>query len=168
MKTDTAYRAEIAALLTEDRDFRYFDASPDGLARPTNAGESVRYAAARRDRAEALPASVADAVRKAVELSVPKMDSRDLLYTVQALRACPVRGGRTVAAYRSSDQPCYRCNGSGEKCGGLCYRCRGTGREVEEYQRPMRPEEIAADAEYQAGIDARAAREAARKARMAR
>lgn len=93
-KTNTtkAHREEIAALLADNRrDWRYFDASDDGLARPTNAGEMVRYSAARRERAEALPASVSEAVREAVKLAVPDMTDREAVYTLQALRNCPAK-----------------------------------------------------------------------------
>lgn len=74
---------------------------------------------------------------------------------------------QTKTVYRRTAKPCLRCKGSGEYSRGLCYRCHGHGREMVAVEVPMTADEIQAAAEYQAGQDARAAREAARKARMA-
>ena len=87
----TTYENEIRFLLAQDRDLRWFDASAEGLANATTAGESIRFANARRERAEALPETVSKAVRDAIELALPNMPARDQLYTMQALRRCPRR-----------------------------------------------------------------------------
>jgi DnaJ-class molecular chaperone len=73
----------------------------------------------------------------------------------------------TKTIYKKTAEPCRRCKGSGEYSHGFCFRCGGHGHEVVAVEVPMTTEEIAAAAEYQRGQDAHAAREAARKARMA-
>jgi DnaJ-class molecular chaperone len=65
---------------------------------------------------------------------------------------------------------CRRCKGTGQHSnyGGdtRCFNCKGTGIEqVENGRRPLTAEELASVERYQAGIAAREAREAARKAR---
>jgi DnaJ-class molecular chaperone len=70
----------------------------------------------------------------------------------------------TKPTYRP--QTCRRCKGSGEYSWGMCYGCQGRGVvEVESGTRPATPAEQAADNDYQAGIDARAARAEARRHR---
>lgn len=69
-----------------------------------------------------------------------------------------------------SPRTCRRCKGTGHVnhtfLGGRCFSCQGTGTElVETGRRPLTADEAANAAQYQAGIDAREAREAARKAR---
>ena len=72
----------------------------------------------------------------------------------------------TKTEYRKTSKPCRRCKGSGEYARGFCYRCGGHGREMEPVEVPLTAEEIVATVEYDAGVAARAAREAARKARI--
>lgn len=73
---------------------------------------------------------------------------------------------RTTTDYRTTDEPCRRCNGDGiYRQSGICFRCGGAGREFEAYERPMTADEVERADAYQAGIAAREAREAARKAR---
>jgi DnaJ-class molecular chaperone len=69
--------------------------------------------------------------------------------------------------YKQTTEPCRRCKGSGEYARGFCYRCGGHGKEVVAVEVPMAADELAAVRAYDEGLDARAAREAARKARMA-
>jgi hypothetical protein len=70
--------------------------------------------------------------------------------------------------YRTTSRKCLRCNGGGIYQNiGICFRCGGCGREFEAYESPMTEAELAAAAEYQAGIDAREARAVARAARRA-
>ena len=72
---------------------------------------------------------------------------------------------QTAPTYRT--QTCRRCKGSGEYSWGMCYGCQGTGTvQIENGRRPLTADEQAAHDEYRAGIDAREARVAARRARI--
>jgi hypothetical protein len=76
----------------------------------------------------------------------------------------------TMPTYRT--ETCRRCKGTGQHSnyGGdtRCFGCSGTGSaQVQSGTRPLTDAEAAKVAEYQVGLDARAAREAARHARRA-
>lgn len=73
----------------------------------------------------------------------------------------------TTPNYRT--ETCRRCKGTGEYKGyGLCYGCQGRGTvRIEDGIRPMTADERIAHDEYLTGLDAREARAAARKARLA-
>jgi ribosomal protein L37E len=75
---------------------------------------------------------------------------------------------RTITDQRPTSRNCRRCGGSGIYGSiGTCFRCGGGGREMEEYERPMTPEEIRREEEYAAALTRAAAQNVARKARIA-